>query len=319
MIGNNFYQGLRSIIRSGGVYAVFLFCHACTGVESPLPHATGLTPDDLVVQGLPTQDASLHPLWQQGSLVKGRVQPGSHVEFLGNDVYVDGQGEFVLGLGRDAPSSVAVLVTDASGVKHSHEFHVAQRQYNIQRVEGVEEKYVTPSEKDQQRIDLDNALISKARRLREPRADYALGFIWPLTGPISGVYGSQRFYNGEGRQPHYGVDIVGPVGALVQAPAAGRVTFVRDMYYSGWTLVIDHGQGLSSTFLHLSNVLVKVGDVVRQGDSIAEVGATGRVTGAHLDWRMNWLDQRIDPQLLVSAMPPLEQETPKAVVPPATE
>jgi len=310
MIGNSFSQSLINIIRSGCVYIAILFCHACTGVEPSPPSVAPpmLSPDDLITEGLPTQDSSLHPLWQQGSLIKGRVLPGSHVEFLGNEVYVNAQGTFLLGLGRDAPAKVAVLVTDASGIKHRHEFDVVQRQYNIQRVEGVEPKYVTPSEKDLQRIELDNAMIGEARRLRDPRADFANGFIWPLTGPISGVYGSQRFYNGEGRQPHYGVDIVRPVGALVQSPAAGKVTFVRDMYYSGWTLVIDHGQGLSSSFLHLSNVLVKVGDIVKQGDSIAEVGATGRVTGAHLDWRMNWLDQRIDVQLLVPTMPVFDED-----------
>jgi len=277
-----------------------------------------LSVDDLMVQGFSTQEA-----WQQGSLVKGRVLPGSHVKFLDNDVYVNDAGEFVLGMGRDAPANVEVLVTDAAGVLHRHAFTVAQRQYNIQRVEGVEPKYVTPSEADLKRIDLDNAMISSARRLRDTRADYANGFVWPLHGPISGVYGSQRFFNGEGRQPHYGVDIAGPVGALVQAPAAGKVTFARDMYYSGWTLVLDHGQGLSSSFLHLSSILVKVGDVVKQGDSIAEVGATGRVTGPHLDWRMNWQDQRIDPQLLLAPMSlpasTMEEDKSGAKTPSATE
>lgn len=288
-----------------------LFCHACTGVEAQQrSEKQTLSPGALVFQGFSSQE-----LWQQGALVKGRVLPGSHIHFLDNDVYVNEEGEFLLGLGRDAPAKVELAVTDAAGTKYIHTFNVTQRQYNIQRVDGVEEKYVSPSAADQARIDEDNALISKARRLRDPRADYAGGFVWPLLGPISGVYGSQRFYNGEGRQPHYGVDIVGPVGALVQAPAPGKVIFARDMYYSGWTLVIDHGQGLSSSFLHLSNILVKVGDVVKQGDSIAEVGATGRVTGAHLDWRMNWLDQRIDPQLLVPAMPALAPHIEEAIAP----
>ena len=302
MIGSRFYHKVPDVLRNSAICLALLFCHACTSVHS-------LSAGELVVESF-----SSHEAWQQGSLIKGRVLPGSQIHFLDQSVYVSGQGEFVLGLGRDAPATVEVLVTDPAGNKYSHSFAVLQRQYDIQRVEGVEEKYVTPSEKDSQRIDEDNALISSARRLRDPRADYAAGFVWPLIGPISGVYGSQRFYNGVGRQPHYGVDVAAPVGALVQAPAAGVVTFVRDMYYSGWTLVLDHGQGLSSSFLHLSNVLVKVGDWVKQGDPIAEVGATGRVTGAHLDWRMNWLNQRIDPQLLVPAMPSIEV----AVPPPAS-
>jgi len=320
MIGKSSSQRLIKLIRSGSAYVAILFCHACTGIESSPSSVTPsmLSPDALITEGLPTQDSSLHPLWQQGSLIKGRVVSGSHVEFLGNDVYVNEQGEFVLGLGRDAPSKVDVVVTDSAGIKHVHTFDVALRQYDIQRVVGVEEKYVTPSEKDQQRIDHENALIGAARRLRDTRADFADGFVWPLLGPISGVYGSQRFYNGEGRQPHYGVDIVAPVGTVVKAPSAGKVTFAYDMYYSGWTLVIDHGQGLSSSFLHLSKVLVKVGDTIKQGDPIAEVGATGRVTGAHLDWRMNWLDQRIDPQLLVPPMPP-QQNGSNLPAPSATE
>jgi murein DD-endopeptidase MepM/ murein hydrolase activator NlpD len=307
MTGNFLYHKLASFLRYSVIILALLFCHACTSFGQ-------LSAGELIVEGFSTQEP-----WQQGSLVKARVLPGSQVNFLDNNVYVDENGECVLGLGRDAPAQVQVLVTDAAGKTYTHVFDVLQRQYDIQRVEGVEGKYVTPNEKDLARIDEDNALIGSARHLRDTRADYAGGFIWPLVGPISGVYGSQRFYNGEGRQPHYGVDVVAPVGALVQAPAAGKVTFARDMYYSGWTLVIDHGQGLSSSFLHLSNILVKVGDVVKQGDSIAEVGATGRVTGAHLDWRMNWLNQRIDPQLLVPVMPATEEEATSLKIPSTTE
>jgi murein DD-endopeptidase MepM/ murein hydrolase activator NlpD len=123
-------------------------------------------------------------------------------------------------------------------------------------------------------------------------------------GRISGVYGSQRFYNGEPNSPHYGVDVAAPTGAEVVSPAAGVVTLVHpDMFFSGGTLIIDHGHGLSSTFIHLSKILVNEGDDIQQGQAIAQVGATGRATGPHLDWRMNWFDQRVDPALLVGAMP----------------
>ena len=128
-------------------------------------------------------------------------------------------------------------------------------------------------------------------------------------GRISGVYGSQRVLNGEPRRPHFGLDIAAPTGSPVKAPADGVITLAHpDMYYSGGTVILDHGQGLSSSFLHLSRILVAEGDEVSQGQVIAEVGATGRVTGAHLDWRMNWYDQRIDPQLLVGPMPELASE-----------
>jgi murein DD-endopeptidase MepM/ murein hydrolase activator NlpD len=121
------------------------------------------------------------------------------------------------------------------------------------------------------------------------------------------VYGSQRILNGEPRRPHFGIDIATPTGTPVKAPADGVVTMVHpDMFFSGGTLILDHGHRLSSSFLHLSKIVVKEGDEVRQGDIIAEVGATGRVTGAHLDWRMNWGKERVDPSLLV---PPMEAPT----------
>ncbi|HKX54787.1 MAG TPA: M23 family metallopeptidase, partial [Xanthomonadales bacterium] len=143
-----------------------------------------------------------------------------------------------------------------------------------------------------------------ARRLRDQRTDYLQGFDWPAAGRISGVYGSQRILNGEPGRPHYGLDIAAPSGHPVYAPAAGIITLThRDMYFSGGTLIVDHGQGLSSTFLHLSEILVETGDAVQQGDLIARIGATGRASGPHLDWRMNWLDRRVDPQLLVQGEP----------------
>ena len=136
------------------------------------------------------------------------------------------------------------------------------------------------------------------------RLDFAGEFQWPLIGPITGVFGSQRVYNGVPKRPHYGVDVAAPVGTPVSTPAPGTVTLAHaDMFYSGGTLIIDHGYGVSSTLMHLSKVLVAVGDEVVPGDIVAEVGAAGRATGPHLDWRMNWLNVRIDPQLLVSPMP----------------
>ena len=127
--------------------------------------------------------------------------------------------------------------------------------------------------------------------------------MWPAKGRISGVYGSQRILNGEPRRPHYGVDVAAPVGTLVHAPADGLVTLANeDMFFSGGTLILDHGHALSSSFLHLSAILVKEGQRVRQGDPIAKIGATGRATGPHLDWRMNLGRDRLDPQLLVGPM-----------------
>jgi murein DD-endopeptidase MepM/ murein hydrolase activator NlpD len=186
--------------------------------------------------------------------------------------------------------------------------HIIRRDYNIQRVEGVPQKTVTPSPQQLERIRQEQALVNAAKATRLSRPDLLqgalAGFQWPTVGPISGVYGSQRYYNGSPGRPHYGVDVAVPTGTPVHAPAAGHVTLAEpDLFYSGGTVFLDHGFRFSSAFLHMSKVLVEVGQEVRAGDVIGEVGATGRATGPHLDWRMNWRKQRIDPQLLAPPMP----------------
>lgn len=245
---------------------------------------------------------SLDGTWQQGAMIRGQVAPGSQVQFLGRSVRVTPAGHFVVGLGRDAASEVVLTVTNPAGETQQHRFDVLQREYQIQRVEGVQAKHVTPPESVLKRIRTEAAQVYKARQTEGENLDFLQAFQWPVTGPITGVYGSQRYYNGEPRSPHYGVDIAAPRGTTVVAPAAGIVTLAHDdMYYSGGTLIVDHGYGLSSTFIHLHKVLVEPGQRVEQGQPIAEVGASGRATGPHLDWRMNWYNERLDPQLLMAA------------------
>jgi murein DD-endopeptidase MepM/ murein hydrolase activator NlpD len=240
---------------------------------------------------------------RQGGLLHGQVPPGSQVDFLGHDIPVDAQGRFLLGLGRDAPAQPVVTVTAADGSVTRHRIRVTSRDYDIQRIDGLPDNQVSPDAETLARIRQDAALVRKARARRLPERFFDAGWRWPVTGPISGVYGSQRILNGQPRQPHYGIDIARATGTPVRAPSDGVVTLAEpDLFFSGGTLIIDHGQGLSSSFLHLSEMLVSPGEAVRRGEIIARVGATGRVTGAHLDWRMNWFDQRIDPSLLVPSM-----------------
>jgi len=243
--------------------------------------------------------------FSQGGLVQGRVQPGAMVKVDGKPVRVSKAGMFLVGFGRDAPAKSLVQVSYPDGQMAQRVLKIAKREYKIQRIDGLPKRKVTPrSKEDLARIRKEAALSRKARQLDAPRTDFLGDFIWPVMGPISGVYGSQRILNGQPRRPHFGVDIARPAGTPVKAPAAGVVTLAYpDMFFSGGTLILDHGHGLSSSFLHLSRILVKVGARVGQGDVIAEVGATGRVTGAHLDWRMNLFTKRIDPQLLVPPMP----------------
>lgn len=241
----------------------------------------------------------------QGGLVQGRVAPGARVSQDGQAVRVSTQGEFLLGFGRDAPPSSQLRVELPDGQVVEERLQVAAREYRIQRIDGLPQGKVTPrSSEDLARIRRDAVAVNKARARDDDRQDFRGGFVWPLLGPISGVYGSQRVLNGEPRRPHFGVDIAAPVGTPVRAPAAGIVTLAEpDMFFSGGTLMIDHGHKLSSSFLHLHKLHVAVGQRVEQGDLIAEVGATGRVTGPHLDWRMSLRDHRIDPELLVPPMP----------------
>jgi len=241
----------------------------------------------------------------QGGLLIGRTDPGTALKFDGRSVRVSSDGVFLLGFGRDAQPKSSLEAVFPDGSEMHRDLQVAKRSYRIQRIDGLPPRKVTPSEKDMARIRKEIAEVKKARARNDAREDFLGGFVWPVKGRISGVYGSQRVLNGKPRRPHFGVDIAAPVGTLVRAPAAGIVTFTHDdMFFSGGTLIVDHGHGLSSTFIHLNAVLVKVGDRVRQGDVIAEVGATGRVSGPHLDWRMNLLKDRLDPQLLVGPMTP---------------
>jgi murein DD-endopeptidase MepM/ murein hydrolase activator NlpD len=193
------------------------------------------------------------------------------------------------------------------GSVESRVLDVERREYQIQRIDGLAKRKVTPEKRDLTRIRKENAMVKAARKRDDPRSDFLSGWIWPVTGPISGVYGSQRVLNGKPRRPHFGVDIAAPVGTPARAPADGIVTLAHPgMFFSGATLIVDHGHNLSSSFLHLDEILVKVGDRVHRGEVIARVGKSGRVTGAHLDWRMNYHAARIDPQLLV---PPMDAQT----------
>ena len=247
----------------------------------------------------------------QGGLVQGQTQPGAEVALDGNPVRVWPDGRFLIGFGRDAPPEAALRVVLPDETVIERTLPVTQREFRVQRIDGLPPSRVKPPPEVGERIRREAQLVREAREQLSDRADYAAGFAWPLTGRISGVYGSQRILNGEPRQPHYGVDVARPTGTVVSAPAPGIVTLVEpDLYYSGGTLIVDHGRGLSSTFIHLSRILVAVGDRVAAGDPVAEVGATGRVTGPHLDWRMNLGEVRLDPALLAGPMPETAPDKP---------
>jgi murein DD-endopeptidase MepM/ murein hydrolase activator NlpD len=247
----------------------------------------------------PLLAVELNGQFTQGGLVQGRAAPGAQVLLDGRAVRVAADGAFVFGFGRDAPPSAKLEIRHRDGKVEKRAIAVAQRRYDIQRVDGLPPEQVTPPPTALERIAADNAKVAAARAVDSPEPWYRRGWLRPAEGPISGVYGSQRILNGEPRQPHFGLDFAAPEGAPVIAASDGLVRLAEDLYFTGLTVVIDHGFGLTSTYSHLKDVAVRAGQAVKQGDRVGAVGATGRASGPHLDWRVNWFEQRLDPALLL--------------------
>ena len=236
----------------------------------------------------------------QGALVFGKVPPGSQVRYRDRLLRTTSYGTVVLGVGRDETGPLQVSVTTLSGRSESVSIPVAPRDWPVENVNGVPPKTVNPPPEIAARIQREQARVTAARVRDDERADFALPFQWPVQGRISGRFGNARVYNGQPGAGHSGMDIAVPNGTPVKAPAGGVVTFAApDLYLTGGTLLLDHGHGVSSNFLHLSRIDVKVGDRVEPGQVIGAVGATGRATGPHLHWGMNWFDVRIDPLLVL--------------------
>ncbi|HET6520191.1 MAG TPA: M23 family metallopeptidase [Geminicoccaceae bacterium] len=251
----------------------------------------------------------------QGGLVRGEVPPGAAVALDGRALRVSPEGRFVLGFDRDAGPEAELAVRLPDGRTEARRLAVAPRTYDVQRIDGLPPRRVEPrSEADLARIRAEAALIAAARR-RDTAGPPGLagGFAWPVTGIITGVYGSQRVLNGRPRAPHRGVDIAAPTGTPVRAMADGVASLARpDLFFTGHTVVIDHGHGLGSVYAHLDSLRVEEGQAVARGEVIGTVGATGRATGPHLHWGVYWFDRALDPARLVGPMPEPEAEGPGA-------
>lgn len=240
---------------------------------------------------------------RQGGLLIGSVTPGASVTVDGKAVRVSADGHFLVGLGRDAKLTQKVAAKMPDGRTLVCPLHIAKRQYQVQRINGLPGRKVTPKPEDVRRIKADNAAIGRVRRTDNAATDFLAGFKWPLTGRISGIYGSQRILNGKPRSPHNGVDIAAPKGTPIRAAAPGIVALVHpDMFYTGKSVMIDHGHGLSSIYVHMSAITVKPGQRVGQGDVIGKVGMTGRATGPHLHWGISLFATHLDPALLAGKM-----------------
>lgn len=238
---------------------------------------------------------------QQGSMIIGRLIGDGVIRFEQKILPLTPQGFFVFGVGRDSPSSVW-LSLDSNSTTKKIPITIQTRQWRVEKVNGLAKNKVNPKTKAElKRIAQESKLVKNVRIKSSQLVDFLKPFIMPARGRISGVYGSQRILNGEPKRPHFGLDIANRKGSVVVAPVDGVVLLVhQDMFYSGGTLIIDHGYGINTSYIHLNSIHVKVGQVVKQGQPVATIGATGRATGPHLDWRLNWFNTRLDPQLLVN-------------------
>ena len=233
----------------------------------------------------------------QGSFILGKTEPGSQVFIDKREVRVTPDGFFAFGLSRDRKNDIVITVNNEKIVKK-----VLKRQYNIQRIDGLEEKKVTPPEEVYERIKRENKWIGEARAIDSNLVFFKNKFINPLENAIvTGVYGSQRILNGKPKWPHYGIDFAADKGTEIKAMLSGVATLVEpDLFYTGGTLIFDHGHGISTLYMHMEKILVTKGQKVKQGDIIGTVGSTGRSTGAHLDVRLNWFNVRLDPATVLN-------------------
>ena len=230
----------------------------------------------------------------QGGYVKGKTSSKIKIKFENKDVYLSKSNKFILGFGRDY-SEVANLKFNIDNKWINKTLKIKKNKYKIQKIDGLPKKFVSPPKEIYERIIRENKLIAKVRTLNS-KIDYTFqDFLLPANGIITGVFGSQRILNGKPRRPHYGIDIAAKKGSKVISPTDAIVRLSeKDLYFTGGTIMLDHGHGITSVYSHLSKVLVKKNDKIQKGDVIGLIGSTGRSTGPHLDWRINWFDQRLD-------------------------
>ncbi|MDI1252903.1 M23 family metallopeptidase [Thermomonas sp.] len=287
----------------GSLASMFLLGLALT-LASPLPAQqrteTALPPPTTLRDAADVLGIVFPTSVSQGAMVIGKVPTGSVVRFADRSLLVTPYGSVVFGVGRDEQGPLQVSVQAPNAPAKIISIAVTSRDWPIENINGVPPATVNPSKAIAERIASEQARVSAARTRDDDRTGFAQVFIWPVQGRISGRFGNQRVYNGTPKSPHSGMDIAVTTGTPVKAPADGVITFADPgLYLTGGTVVLDHGHGISSNFLHLSRIDVKVGDSVKQGDVIAAVGATGRVTGPHLHWGMSWFETRIDPLLVL--------------------
>ena len=236
----------------------------------------------------------------QGGLVIGWATPGAKIHLDGRPIIQSDEGDFLIGFPRDAKPSFKLEIISKGGLSHSRLLSIGQRNYDIQRINGLSKRKVTPNAKDLALIKHQSALINKARLISVREPYFTAGFIRPIVGRVTGVFGSQRILNGKRRRPHFGLDIAAPEGSAIKAASDGVVVFVHNgMFFNGKTVIINHGLGLRSTYIHMSSITVKPGMKVTKGQIVGTVGKTGRATGPHLHWGLQLNQTPLDPEQLL--------------------
>lgn len=251
---------------------------------------------------------SLDQRLMPGGMMIGQAPEGSSVWIDGRAVRVTGDGRFVFGVGRNAKGSVAVVIDCPDGTRITRDVAITGRDYDSQRIDGLPPRKVEPNKEDQVRIETDWVVLNQAKAVDSSEPGFTKVALWPVTGPISGVFGSQRILNGKPKSPHRGVDVAAASGTPVNTMLDGVVTVAApDMYYTGGTVMVDHGHGIQSLYAHLSEVSVEVGQRLHQGELLGRIGATGRVTGPHLHLSLYWFKTALDPASILGPMPATTQ------------
>jgi Peptidase family M23 len=262
----------RALLASGGALTVMAFSARATSSR-----------------------VTLSGTMEQGSLIVGRTEPRARVLFDSDPLHVSPEGLFACGLEWNRTEAAHLSVQFADGTSESHEIAPVVRTYNVQHVNGLPPNTVTPPADVLERIHREAEIIGDARRKDSDAVWFAEPFDWPAPGIMSGVFGSQRIDNGQPMSPHMGVDMANIEGTPIHAPANATVSISDDYYLDGGFTLLDHGHGVSTSYLHQSKRLVKPGDVILRGQVIGLIGMTGRATGPHLHWAMNWFQVKLDP------------------------
>ena len=276
-------------------FILALSSHAQTNVKQ-----TNISNFDKNFKILGAEVISGYPV--EGNLIVARTNPSNKIKINNEFLEIDESGIFVFGFHRDEENPIKLVIINNENEQFKTSIKPIKRVYKIQRIDGLKKSMVTPPEDTISRIKSDRKKVNRARKVKLEMGDFIQGFDWPLKGLITGVYGSQRILNDIPKSPHFGIDISVPIGTSVKAPASGIITLTEDLYYSGYTVILNHGLNINSTFLHLSEINVNLGDRIGRGDLIGLSGDTGRSTGPHLDWRIDWNGKRLDAEMLAGPM-----------------